>query len=186
MFTLKGRFVTLQEITEDDVSTLFRWRNDPIFTGYCSTRRNLVDIVQFRRELRSDLEKDRHLQCIILRKQNPVGTIYSYNLNQTDGYVFVTLYITEPFCKRGYGAETLGLFTLYLFQEFGLYKIYVEVYSYNWSVLQALLKSGFEEEGRFKGHRVFENRRYDLVRLAFFRDKLEHVRRFVERLTQKF
>ncbi len=183
MRILNGRSLDLHELKEEDVSTLYLWRNSSDFIRLCSTRRNLVSLEEFRTELQSDLKKDRHRQFLIKRKSEFIGTIYSYNLNQTDGHVFVTIFIAEPWRNNGYGAEAVIVFLEYLFREHSLHKVYAEAYNYNTESLHALASGGFIEEGRFVDHRLFHGKRYDLVRLAFFRRQVSESSTLVERVT---
>lgn len=182
MLILKGRRIWLKEITNEDVDILYEWRNDFNFMSLCSTRRNKVSFDDFKKEIAIDFNWDRHLQCLILKEKIPVGTIYSYNLNRTDGYVFVTTYIAAGYEKVGFGTESFAIFLLHLFQSLLLHKIYVEVYSYNKHSLGCLRKAGFVEEGRFKGHRLHQNKRHDLIRLAFFQKEIARFKNFIDRL----
>lgn len=141
---------------------------------------------EFKEELSKDFRRDRYLQCVILRSKKAIGTIYAYGVNRTDGYAFITVYVISDHERRGCGVEAFALFLLYLFQELSLYKVYVEVYSYNKHSLSCLKNAGFVEEGRFRGHRLYNKKRHDLVRLTFFRDELPRLEKFVERcLTKK-
>lgn len=185
MLIITGTRVSLREITNDDLPTLHRWRNDPSFIGACSTRRNEVFPESFQAELASDFARDRHLQCLVLRHGTPLGTVYSYGLNRTDGYLFVTTYIVPPMNHRGYGAEAFILFLSHLFDTLSLYKAYADVYSYNLHSLTCLKKGGFTEEGRFVGHRLYNGRRYDLLRLAIFRSQMGPWHACARRLQQQ-
>ena len=185
MIILKGRRIWLGEIKKEDIPILCEWRNDARFMSHCSTRRNNVLLRDFEKEIEFDFGRDRYLQCMIFKREKPVGTIYSYNLNRTDGYVFVTIYIVGDYEKRGYGVEAFALFLFHLFQTIQLYKVYVEVYSYNQHSLDCLKKAGFIEEGRFKGHRFYQNQRHDLIRFAFFRKDLLNLKKFINDLTKR-
>lgn len=182
MLVLEGRRIWLKEITNEDIGILHEWRNDFNFMSLCSTRRNEISFDEFKKEIAMDLKRDRHLQCLILKEKIPIGTIYSYNLNRTDGYVFVTIYIVASYEKAGFGTESFAIFLFYLFQSLSLHKIYVEVYSYNKHSLACLKKAGFVEEGIFKEHRLHQNKRYDLVRLAFFQKEISRFKNFIDRL----
>lgn len=183
MNSLTAGILSLRIINENDLPILHLWRNSDQFMTLCSTRRNTVTFDEFRHELAADFERDRHAQYLILRKGIPIGTIYSYNLNKTDGYVFTTIYLVNEHTRKGYGVIAFALFMNYLFQSQNLHKIYTEAYSYNVSSLQAMRNAGFVEEGTFKEHRLLNGRRYHLVRLAFFRDSLPNLQRFLTRLT---
>jgi RimJ/RimL family protein N-acetyltransferase len=185
MRILKGISLDLCEVQEEHLPTLFLWRNTADFMALCTTRRNTVSLEEFEAELASDLRKDRHIQFLIIRRNEYIGTIYSYNLNRTDGHVFVTIYMAESWRNKGYGAEAMIVFFEYLFREYNLYKVYVEIYSYNLESLSALINGGFTEEGRFCGHRLYNGERYDLIRMTFFRNQLKNCSHLVKRLTNR-
>ena len=171
MRTLKGRSLELQEFQKEHLPVLFSWRTRDDFMSLCSTRRNLVSLDEFRLELEYDFKKDRHLQFLIKKEEEYIGTLYSYNLNRTDGHVFVTVYLPPLWRGMGYGAEAMIIFLDHLFREYDLHKIYADVYSYNRKSLRALISGGFIEEGRFREHRLHLNERHDLIRLALFRSR---------------
>lgn len=175
-----GCRVVLRQIQPSDLEILWNWRNDPHFLQFCSVRRKLVGIEDFDEELGRDFLRDRHEQFLIYKKSdpnNPIGTIYSYNLNRVDGYAFVTVYLNKESEKKGYGAAATAVFFQYLFETFSLFKIYIEVYEYNAQSLNPLLKGGAVEEGRFRKHRLFGDKRWDLIRLAVYQDQLDSIRR---------
>ena len=116
MQSISARGITLREITENDLPILHNWRNNDHFMTFCSTRRNTVDIDQFKQELMSDFKRDRHIQCLIMRIGRPIGTIYSYGLNKTDGHVSITTYLVADNERRGYGAIAFALFLRHLTQ----------------------------------------------------------------------
>lgn len=181
MMPLVGRRVHLREIIKSDLIILHKWRNTESFMSFCSTRRNKVSLDEFDEELSADFSQDRHKQYLIFNQDVPVGTIYSYGLNHTDGHVYISIYIV-PECERsGYGAEAFALFLWYLFESLSLYKVYTDAYSYNEHSISCLRHAGFVEEGRFKGHRIYCGERYDLIRLAFSQDEIPRLEKYVTR-----
>lgn len=185
MQILKGASLELHELQEEHLPMLFLWRNSNDFMELCSTRRNSVSLEDFKTELDSDLKRDRHLQFMIARKNEYIGTVYSYSLNRTDGHAFVTTYLAKDWRDRGCGAEAVVVFLEYLFRKYELYKIYAEVYSYNLESLRALASGKFVEEGKFRGHRLYRGERHDLIRLAFFRSQLRDFAPLLKRLTNR-
>jgi RimJ/RimL family protein N-acetyltransferase len=186
MKTLETKRLIVRHICDEDLDKLYVWRNSDLFCQYCSIRRNkLQDIEQFKSELKSDFSKDRHAQLIAIKRRNniPIGTIWTYNLNLTDGYVFVTTYIDNEFQKNGYGVELFGIVVYSLFLEFQhLNKIYTEAYSYNLHSLTIMKRFGFLEEGVFKEHRLVDGNRYDLHRLSFYRQQFLEKESFISQL----
>lgn len=186
MDSLETRRIILRPISEKDLIILHKWRNDPIFLKLCSRRRNFVNYEEFITELKQDFDNDRHVQFIaeLKRKNLSIGTIYSYNLNLIDGYIFITVYFEKDYWNKGYGIESVALFLQYLFDILPLHKVYIEVYDYNNSAISIIQKTPFIKEGCFKEHRFFEGKRWDLIRFAFYRHSLKIITDFLQRLAK--
>ena len=185
--TLKGKRARLRPITEEvDLPILYKWRNNLDSLYLWSVRRYPVTFDEFTEEFRHDLETDKHVQMIIESNstKEPVGAIYSYDVNFIDGYCFVTIYVDSPYVRKGYGAEALPLFVNYLFTYFNFYKIYMEVYGYNDISISGIQKAGFLEEGNFKEHRLYDGKRHNMLRFALYRNRLPYIRKFIGRLTK--
>lgn len=172
---ITGFRVILDFVRDCNLNTLLKWRNSEPFLRFCTSRRNMVTLDEFKVELSADFSKDRFCQMIIFKKSTgeALGTIYCYNLSKQDGYAFVTIFMADDSKSIGYGAEAFALFCNHLFDLIPeLHKIYAEVYGYNLESMSCLKNAGFVEEGRFKEHRLHNSKRYDLVRFAFFRRDL--------------
>lgn len=185
MKIIETKRLNLRSINNRDLPILHSWRNSSTFRKYCSTRRNVVSYESFKKELENDFKNDRHGQLIALRKRDTllVGTIWTYNMNPTDGHVCVTTFVDPLHEKNGYGVEMFAAVMHSLFTSFPtLNKIYTEVYSYNEHSLSIMKKFGFLEEGVFPEHRLVGTTRYDLHRLAFYRRQLSGKMDFINRL----
>ncbi|MDP3764065.1 MAG: GNAT family protein [bacterium] len=180
--------ITLKPIEDSDYPTLHRWRNESRFLALFSAKREVVSPENFTKELAREFERNRHLQFIVLRKKDVValGTIFSFNFNHIDGYIFVNVYIDENYENRGYGAEAIVVIVRYLFKFLPIHKICFEVFEYNCLSLSTMRNAvssyGFCEEGCFKEHRFFDGKYYDVFRFAILRDSLDKI----ESLLQKF
>lgn len=145
-------------------------------------RREKLSFEEFRRELAVDFQKDRHMQFLAFRTSNkkPAGTIWSYSYGRRDEYCFISTYIHPIYKNRGYGAELFSQFLRYLLDTFDIFKVYTDVYGNNKSSLDVLIKAGFQIEGVFRGHRLFDGARIDLVRLAFFTEQKNKLTDFLK------
>ena len=183
LYTIESKNIVLQELSESHIPLLHKWRNEEYFMKNCTMRKYRVSLEEFSEELKKDFEMDRHVQFLIFRKQDmqPIGTIYSYSYSKRDGHCFITTYIIPGMHSRGYGAEAFANFMKHLIDVFCLFKIYNDVYTFNSDSLRMLLKAGFQIEGTFKGHRMFNEVRYDLVRLAFFAGQKDKLTDFLKR-----
>jgi RimJ/RimL family protein N-acetyltransferase len=184
---LETRRIYMQRIRNGDLKILCQWRNSQDFRKYCSVRRDKVSSALFKKELQKDFRRDRHLQMLIFLKRTnkPIGTIYSYGFKKIDGYVYITTFLSRSYRKKGYGAEAIALFLYHLFSNYPLYKIYMEIYGYNKSSLSTIANAGFSEEGRFREHRLYNGKRYDLFRYAVYKRDLSKITKFLKRLTKK-
>lgn len=185
---LESSRLVLRPICESDNPVLYKWRNEYDFLKMVASRRTVVSLEKFLQEQKKAFEHDRHLQFMICPRSTPansVGTIYSFNLNLTDGHVFINLFVDELWRRRGYGPEAGILLTCYLFDFFPLHKIYFEAFGYNDPSLSMLRTAGFVEEGVFREHRFFNGERHDVVRFAAYGSKLDRIRHLAERFRNR-
>jgi len=168
---------------ESDLRLVYGWRNSSDYRKWCSVRKKEVTYEEFREEIYTDFSRDRHWQYLIYRRLQgtdiPVGTIFSYALNEHDGYVFLTTYLEPKHRFMGIGLESTAMVIAELIERYKLFKIYLDVYSTNLDCLKILDKFGAIKEAELKGHRVDEGKRYDLCRFALFE---EHITQIVDRL----
>mgnify|MGYP001582364459 CR=1 FL=1 len=179
--------IALRPIEESDYSVLYKWRNEFRFLKLVSSRREVVSFDAFSKELKREFERNRHMQFIVERKNegSSIGTIYSFNLNQVDGYIFVNIYIDEVYENMGYGAEAVTLLVCYLFKFLPIHKIYFEAFEYNGLSVSTLRNAGFQEEGRFKEHRFFDGKRHDVFRFAAYRSSLQKLEPLLRRFQNR-
>ena len=184
MIAPRTKRIFLRPITPNDLEFLYCWRNSQSFIDKCTHRHQSVTMEAFCAELENDLVRDRHEQYLICRRFDglPIGTIFSYNLNRIDGYVFITIFLSDDYVGSGLGVEAFILFSIYLIQKFNLFKIYTDVYEYNLLSLKTMLHWGFEEECRFKQHRLYQKQRWDMIRLAVYATDLSRALKLGKRL----
>ena len=123
METLSSSRLKLRPISEADKPLLYRWRNDHDYLKMVSPKRMVVNYDQFLNEQKRAFEGDRQMQFMIERQNvesGPVGTIYTFSFNLTDGFVFMNTFVDSPFRKMGYGPEASIILTCYLFDFFPL------------------------------------------------------------------
>ncbi|MBI2099997.1 MAG: GNAT family N-acetyltransferase [Candidatus Vogelbacteria bacterium] len=179
--------ILLRPICEKDYQQLHIWRNEPRFLKLVSPKREVVDYQSFVLELKREFERGRHQQFMLELNSNRlvIGTVYSFNLNLIDGYVFVNAYTDEGYECSGYGAEAVIGLLCYLFGCWPIHKICCEVFEYNDLSLSCLKNAGFVEEGRFREHRFWDGKRYDVIRLALYRTNLGKCRSLLQRFQER-
>lgn len=184
MNTLKGRIVTLEALKENHLEQLIKIRNSDDFLKYCTGKRNKVSLAEFRSEIARDFDHDRYEQYVIWSRFEIVGTIYVYGLRKTDGYAFITTYLDSSVRSSLVGFESFIIVLVNLFTTVPcLNKVYTDIYEYNHLSLKPLLRGGFVEEGLFKEHRLWNGKRWNVHRLAFYRRQLKSIYKFIKRVT---
>lgn len=150
------------------MSILFKWRNELSFISMCTSRNQLHSIEAFDKELSFDFQKDRHLQFLICLNQIPIGTIFTYSYNEIDKYAFVSVFIEDRYANKSYGIKAFLILCKQLFEQFKLYKVYIDIYDYNGKMLSVMTKCKFSLEGVFKDQHLYNNKRYDVRRYALY------------------
>jgi RimJ/RimL family protein N-acetyltransferase len=177
--------VVLRPVSNEDLETLYRWRNSESYRALFVNRRNVVSVEEFRVEYKKEVERQRHIQfmVVLVRTAEPIGIIYSYGANMNDGFVFMGTYIDDRYQRRGYGAIASILFIKHMFDVYPLQKICVDIFSYNSPSLDGCKGLGFVKEGEFVRQRFYFGKYWNVVRMALFREDTERIQTLFRRLT---
>jgi len=106
-----------------------------------------------------------------------IGFLQAYGINLVDGWCFLSAYFAPEYRRQRYGAEAFLPFVDHLFRHFNLRKIYMEMQEFNMSFYDVAIKTGaFVEEGRFRSHTYHDNRYWDLIRVALYRESWDKIR----------
>lgn len=175
-----GKRVVLRPPSEEDIPTLWKWRNDLGNLHLWSPRRHPVTREEFLQEWWSDIASTWHEVLIIERRRSSeaVGFLFNYDTQFTDGHTTVTIFTDRLFRSGPYAAEAFTLFVQHLFSSFSFRKIYLNTYDYNEAAKRILDRAReVKLEGVFPQHRYWDGRWYVLYRYAVYRDDfLEMIR----------
>ncbi len=149
---LEAENVILRSITLEDTYNILKWRNHP------SVKKNFC--------LQEDLKEETHLawfqnkilkrevvQFIIIDKTSnqPVGSTYLRDIDHKNHKAEFGIFIGEEMARgKGIGTSATKLIVQYGFEELGLHKIYLRVFTNNTSAIKAYEKAGFVYEGTAK------------------------------------
>jgi RimJ/RimL family protein N-acetyltransferase len=87
---------------------------------------------------------------------------------------WLSIAIGEPeYWGRGYGSDALTLVINYVFRELNLYKITLNVFSYNTRAIRAYEKVGFVHEGTIRSTLFRDGQHYDMVYMGILRTEWE-------------
>jgi len=89
----------------------------------------------------------RKFQFLVLRKDTckPVGLAFVHTYSEQYKSCFLNIFISELFERRGYGTHVFVLFVLFLFNQMGLKKLFVQVADCNKHSVGCIRKIGMRE-----------------------------------------
>lgn len=156
------KIVELRSITLEDTQNILKWRNSP------SVKKNFC--------IQEDLTKETHLkwfhnkilqkevaQFIIIDKTSnkPVGSTYLRDIDMHNKKAEFGIFIGEESARgKGIGTISTKLTIKYGFEELGLHKIYLRVFSNNAQAIKAYEKADFEYEGTAKDDVILPDGNY--------------------------
>ncbi len=75
---------------------------------------------------------------------------------------------------KGYGTEAMQIISRYAFEELGLYRLNLNVFSYNTRAIRVYEKAGFKVEGAMRDALHRDNQRWDLVFMGLLREDFRY------------
>lgn len=168
---LETKRIILRSVNDQDSPLLSAWENAEDYLEFVSSQKGTKCFFQFIIELR--------------KNKKPVGVLYTFSYNKSDGYMFLNVFLDKDCRKVGYGVEACSLAICYIFDSLSVYKIYCDAYSSNYKCISMMKGMGLEQEGLLKGHRLYKGKRYDVIRFAVYRQNLQRINGFLQRLNKR-
>lgn len=137
----------LRPIGREDYPAFFQWRTDMLNVHLWMSVRRVPTFEEFAAEMDQVLRSA--ITFLICDKESGerIGFTQAYNMNLSDGWCFILTYLLPDYRWRRHGSEASIAFFDYLFRNFNLRKIYMDVNEFNSGFLNAALQSGLVEEG---------------------------------------
>ena len=99
------------------------------------------------------------MRLVITSKTNePIGFIDLFDFDAHNKHAGVSIVLTEPHRRKGYGKDALSLLMDYSFKDLGLYQLYSNVLEGNTASIRLFESVGFEKVGLKKKWRFFKGR----------------------------
>lgn len=152
---------------------LYRWELDADSRHLWTESSDLPNGLTFRDDFIGKIAHQYHMFMMVHLQGNepPVGFVFSYNFNRTDGFLHTSVYIEPKNRDCLVGGEAGAVFYDYLFTHFPLRKIYANVFGYNVTSHDLLLSAGFVLEGDMKRHHYYAGEYHSMLTLALYRDE---------------
>lgn len=131
------------------------------------------DTISFQKWLNSALV-DRINDFMVFRDNGKfLGIAYSYEFHPLEGHTRMTIAVKEEYISTGIGCLSATRFLEYLFKNYALRKVYMNVYDYNNNSIKSLESLGLREEARLKEYHYYNNNYYDMVIFSISRQEYE-------------
>lgn len=166
-----GAWTVLRPVSHDDFLTLFGWRAKAFELHLQFSSKKMPAYEEFVADMDRMLRDS--VLFLTLEKEEllPIGFAQAYSMNLEQGWCFTVNYTDENWRSINYIAEPYMMMLDNLFHNFALRKVYADLYEFDLKSLGPLEACGFKEEGRLREHMWFDDRYWDLIRYAIFRDE---------------
>jgi RimJ/RimL family protein N-acetyltransferase len=143
---LETRRIRLREIQDEDLFTIFKWRNTEKYRLLLHYNTDIISYEDFCEEFALDSAAHKY-QYLVEKKETgePVGFTYANIFSEQYRSCFINLFINEPYEKKGYGLAAFILFALFLFNDAGLLKLFAQAFDHNDHSLSCIRNIGMRE-----------------------------------------
>lgn len=170
---LVSEHVALTALTADDLPVLFRWINDrelvlhnaPYRPVTEEQHRTWFEAVQQRHDVR--------IFAIRLRDSGRlIGSCQLHSIHDIHRSAELQMRLGEADARdQGYGTEALQLLLRYAFQDLGLHRVSLHVFSTNDAAIRLYEKAGFVREGALRRAACIEGRYLDVIVMGLLREE---------------
>lgn len=106
-----------------------------------------------------------------IEDDRPVGHVVAYGADPGMRYVYLGAVFAPQYTGTGLAAHAVALFARYLFHNFPLHKVYLEVPGFNWPQVASGQGRLFQVEGVLRDHHFYAGRCWDEYVCAIYPDQ---------------
>lgn len=127
--------------------------------------------------IKSRMDSEFHDIFMIKENGKNIGYVHDYDFDERNGHCKIAVFIEKNHRAYGLGGLASVMFMEFLFAQYSIRKIYIDIYEYNKESLDSNLKAGFEKEGFLKDYRYYAGKYYGMYILSMTREKYENTLR---------
>ena len=110
-----------------------------------------------------------------LPEDKPIGFVGLDGISWHNGVSWVGIGIGErDYWGKGLGTEAMQMVARYAFEELGLYRLTLNVFSYNKRAIRAYEKVGYKVEGEVREAVHRDGKRWDVLFMGLLQEDFEH------------
>lgn len=163
--------IYLRKMTYADTDSIVAWRNSD------AVRKNFIYQELFTREsheswIHTMVETGRVVQLIIcdLETDKPLGSVYIRDIDRHHNKAEYGIFIGEAEARgRGVGTAAARLMLRYCFEEEGLHRVFLRVFSDNTQAIRSYEKAGFTREALLKEDVCIDGQYRDIVLMGILK-----------------
>jgi RimJ/RimL family protein N-acetyltransferase len=165
---------------EKDAPLMNKWRRDTEYARLLDSDPVRLFNTAQNKEWLEKMQKTEAFEGIefmihTLEDDKPIGFVGLDGISWHNGVSWVGIGIGErDYWNKGYGTEAMHLLARYAFEELGLHRLSLNVFSYNTRAIRAYEKVGYKIEGRVPEALHRDGQRWDVVFMGLLREDFEH------------
>lgn len=174
MFMEGPRLYFRAVVPEDAEGNYLRWMNDPEVTRFLESRYRPNSVESIQEYIRAVAGSPNDIFCAMVQKSDDrhIGNIRLGPMDWLHRRAEIGILLGEKDCwGKGYGTEAFTMMLRHAFRTMNLNKVCASVYGDNAGSCKALLKAGFQEEGRRRAQYFMDGQYVDTVVFGVLRDE---------------
>ena len=171
--TILTRRLRMVPLDLDHVDAILEWANDPAVTGNSQFFREPSDRKRIARFI---LEHETAEDCAYfaafgLEDGGYVGNVFLIHVNRLHRHAQAGITLKQAAWNRGYAKELMRALVRFGFDELGLNKVYLQVFTTNEKGLKLWTKAGFTVEGVLRQHYFVNGEFHDMYSMSVLREE---------------
>ncbi len=169
-----GQLVRLSACRPEDTAALSLWSEDAEYLRNLDTDFAVPSSFESFEKSSGKSSNSMEFRLRTLENDTLIGFVSIFSIEWNDQCGKIAIGIGDPnFRGKGYGIDALQLILRYGFCELNLYRIGLDVISYNTNAIRAYQKVGFQVEGTMRESVLRDGQKYDRILMSILRNEFQ-------------
>lgn len=176
MIVFKGERVNLRPMRREDIELAVKYQADEDVTNNYFMGMNLFPTRDMWEKWYEGIAADSEGFSFAVESKAGVyiGSCHTMWLNWKNRTTYFAVYIGHPdYRSKGYGTEALKLFLSFLFNELGLRKVKLNVFTFNQRAVRCYEKCGFKVDGINRKELYRDGKYHDNLAMSITKEEFE-------------
>lgn len=169
----RNKRIKIDALIKDEIEILRKLRNNPETNTFLTYNIPISDIEQEEWFKKISFDQSKMYLSIHNDKNIFIGIVRCDEWDKINRSIRVGIDIIPEFRNQGYAADTYDLLLDYLFNQLGIYRVWLLVLEFNTAAIHLYKKVGFIEEGKQR-KAIFRNNVFnDYIMMSMLKDEYE-------------